>query len=68
MLVCTPESFLRASAALSWANRQQPFALVAIDEAATVITWEFRSSHGAHDEGGLMHAPWHSKLQRPRNS
>jgi hypothetical protein len=46
----------------------QPFALVAIDEAATVITWEFRSSHGAHDEGGLMHAPWHSKLQRPRNS
>jgi hypothetical protein len=23
---------------------------------------------GAHDEGGLMHAPWHSKLQRPRNS
>ena len=40
----------------------------AIDEAATMITWEFCSSHGAHDEDGLMHAPWHSKLQRPRNS
>jgi len=47
VLVCTPESFLRASAALGWAHRQRPFALVAIDEAATVTTWEFRSSHGA---------------------
>jgi superfamily II DNA helicase RecQ len=48
VLICTPESFLRASAALGWAHRQRPFALVAIDEAATVTsTWEFRSSHGA---------------------
>ena len=46
VLFCTPESFIRASAALGWAHRQRPFELVAIDEAATVIMWEFRSSHG----------------------